>query len=243
MNIPHPLQILLLEDHGQLRAGFKSTLTGTMPTARIHEAADYRRAVDILSDVKIDFAFLDIDLSGSKNSQSPHHIQQKEVQKNGLDVLQYIHANKLNTRAIMLSGYDNEELVLQCLRAGASGYIPKAIDGNDILCEALGSVLRGRIFLPESVMGRKEGGALLTKTLEEFGVKGKVSDVLYYLCQGDVDKRIATKTGLAGSTVREYVSGLLQKFEVKNRTQLTIRIDELGINIPKPKSNDCDLND
>jgi PleD family two-component response regulator len=58
-----PIKILLLENQGIVRAGFKAILRESFPAAEVHEAADYAQAIAILVDTSIDFAFLDIHLA------------------------------------------------------------------------------------------------------------------------------------------------------------------------------------
>jgi two-component system, NarL family, nitrate/nitrite response regulator NarL len=219
---PSPIKILLLENQGMVRAGFKAILRESFPTAEVHEAADYAQAIAILVDTTIDFAFLDIHLADG-------HVQ------TGLDVLHYIHAQALATRAVMLSVYDDEATVMNCLQAGAFGYISKAMNGDSLLQDALETVLRGQVFLPPSVVGASGVTRLPSKTPESLGIKGRAVDVLYYLCQGYSNQEIANKLCLAENTVRkDYVSSLLKLFEVKSRTQLLVEIARQGIVIPKP---------
>ncbi len=216
------MKILLLENQGIVRAGFKALLKETVPSAEVHEAADYAQAIAILLDTPIDFAFLDI------------HLADEDV-NTGLDVLHYIHAQALATRAVMLSIYDDEVTVMNCLQAGAFGYISKAMNGDSLLQEALETVLQGQVFLPPSVIGASGVTRGLAKTPEALGIKGRAVDVLFYLCQGYSNQQIANKLSLAENTVRkDYVSNLLKRFNVKSRTQLLVEIARQGIVIPKP---------
>jgi two-component system nitrate/nitrite response regulator NarL len=221
-----PLHILLLENQGVVRAGFKALLKETVPTAEIYEAAEYAQAIAILSCATIDFAFLDFNLAG-------------DDAETGLDVLHYIRAQALITRAVMLSIYDDEATVMQCLQAGAFGYISKAMDGDNLLGEALATVLENRVFLPASVIGASGETMVASKTPESVGIRGRAVDVLYYLCQGYSNQEIADRLCLAENTVRkDYVSSLLKSFKVKSRTQLLIEIARQGIIIPKPGQGD-----
>ncbi len=151
MTVSDQLNILLLEDHGMVRAGFKALLKEFSPEAQVHEAANYQQAIAVLDGEAIDFAFLDFKLEG-------------DLDKSGLDVLLYIRENALPIRAIMLSGGDSgsgylaKASVMQCLAAGACGYIPKAMEGDGVLREALETVLQGRVFLPAFVYDRQAEG-------------------------------------------------------------------------------------
>ncbi|MCX7087127.1 MAG: response regulator transcription factor [Methylococcales bacterium] len=227
MDLNNPLKILLLDDHGLVRAGFKALLKESVPYAKVYEAASYVQALAVLDREDIDFAFLDFKLASATN-------------KSGLDVLHYIRQQALATRAIMLSGGESasghlaKELVVQCITAGAFGYIPKAMEGDSVLREAFEAVLQGRVFLPLMVFEQRVETAVLPRHLEVLALRGKALDVLYYLCQGDVNKTIAMRMQLAEGTIRDYVSLLLKQFKVKNRTQLLIEIAHLGLVVPKP---------
>ncbi|NOT85917.1 MAG: response regulator transcription factor [Methylococcaceae bacterium] len=150
MALSDHLKILLLEDHGVVRAGFKALLREFVPDAQVYEAASYDQAIAILASDAIDFAFLDFKLA-------------EAADKSGLDVLHYIREQELATRAVMLSGgefasgYLAKELVLQCINAGAFGYIPKAMEGDGVLREAFETVLQGRVFLPTFVFDYHAG--------------------------------------------------------------------------------------
>ncbi|MEO8630163.1 MAG: response regulator transcription factor [Betaproteobacteria bacterium] len=223
-----PTKILLLEDHGMVRSGMKALIQIAEPAARIYEASSFEEAVATLLETEVDIAFLDFDL---------------KAQKTGLDVLRYIREAELDTRAIMLSAHKNKELVIECIDAGACGYIPKAIDDDGVFRRALDTVFHGGVFLPASVLGR--GGQSPEPPIssprvpaESLGITGRLLEVLYYLCQGLQNKTIADRMGISEGTVRkDYVSKLLRIFKVARRTQLVIEVSRRDITIPKPNPN------
>jgi two-component system nitrate/nitrite response regulator NarL len=223
-----PLAILILEDQGLVRAGMRELVQICEPLSQIHEAKTYDEAVSRLTSRLYDVAFLDIDLKSGKS---------------GIDVLRHIRAIDLDTRAIMLSGRSERELVMECIDAGASGYILKDLESGSVFRRALDSVFQGSIFLPTSVLGR--GGFTPTSraapapiSVESLGVKGRAMEVLYYLCQGMPNKTIANKMGIEEATVRkDYVSKLLERFGVARRTELIVEISRRGVVVPKPDIN------
>ncbi|MCX7092803.1 MAG: response regulator transcription factor [Methylobacter sp.] len=243
MNDTQNIEVLLLEDVELIRAGFRAILEKSMPTVNIHEAASYEQAVNILSSVNIDFAFLDIELKHPTNGLLRTDLlsdKKNDSDKTGLDVLNYIRSNELNVRSIMLSFHEDKELIMKCLDEGASGYIVKTINDKNVLQEALETVLqKNRVFLPLSIVA-KENKPLLTNKLEDFHITPKEKEILYYICIGDLYKVIAGKMNPAISegTARDYGASLYKKFKVKNKGQLIVRIAQLGIDIPKPKSDD-----
>lgn len=224
MNTTHPMRILLVEDWGQIRRSFNALLKELVPNSQIYEAANFDQAVDILASANIDFAFVDIELS-----KDPH-------EKSGLDLLNYKRQISPDTRVIMLSGYTDSNLVNRCLEAGAMGYIPKAMEGDAVILQALQMVLQGMIYLPAQLMTNTLAGRSLEKTPQELGVKGRLLETLYYICQGNDNKTIAKHMGVEADTVRkDYVSKLLKLFKVKDRKQLMYEVSRLGIVVPKPQ--------
>jgi two-component system nitrate/nitrite response regulator NarL len=223
------LEILLVEDEGIVRSGMKALVLIAEPTARVHEAASYDQAVAVLqSQPSIEIAFVDANLKGDKS---------------GLDVVKYIRANGLNARALMLSSEDRKEFVTECLEAGASGYVPKGIEDNNIFPRALDTVLQGGTFLPFSVVGRggdspppgSLGSALIPA--QSLGLTPRELEVLYYLAQGDLYKTIADRMQIKEATVRkDYVTKLLKFFKVARRTHLMVELARRKISIPRPLS-------
>jgi DNA-binding NarL/FixJ family response regulator len=120
-----PLTILILEDPGLVRAGMRELIQISEPHARIVEAAGFDEAVARAEAGPIDIAFLDVDLKGEKS---------------GLDFLRWLRSREIDTRAIMLSGRAEKELVLTCLNEGASGYILKDMESDGLFRRALDTV-------------------------------------------------------------------------------------------------------
>lgn len=225
MNPSRRLRILLLEDQALVRAGMKALIQISEPLASIREVASYEEAVKAVGNANFDIAFLDVDL---------------KEQRSGLDFLRYIRSLDVDTRAIMLSGRVEKDLVMTCIEAGASGYILKDMDSEGLFRRALDTVFQGNIFLPASVIGR--GGfspapsiAPSSRSAESIGVTGRALEVLYYICQGLPNKGIASRMGIEEATVRkDYVPKLFKLFRVTRRTELLVEISRRGLSIPMP---------
>ena len=225
MDASRRLRILLLEDQALVRAGMKALIQISEPLATIREASSYEEAVETIRNANFDIAFLDIDL---------------KEQQTGLHFLRYIRSLDLDTRAIMLSGRVEKDLVMSCIEAGASGYILKDMDSEGLFRRALDTVFQGNIFLPASVIGRggfspAPAGTPSNVSAESVGVTGRAMEVLYYLCQGLPNKAIANRMGIEETTVRkDYVPRLFRLFRVTRRTELLVEISRRGLSIPKP---------
>lgn len=196
------------------------------PTATIYDVARYDEAVALCDSKPLDLAFLDFDL---KSDQT------------GLDVLRYLREKNQATKVIMLSAHGRRDLVVECIEAGASGFIPKQLDDNEsVFRRALDTVFDGGIFLPSSVLGRGSDSTVQPAdppkvTAESLGIRGRALEVLYYLCQGLPNKTIATRMGISENTVRkDYATQLFRIFNVARRTQLIIEVARRGITVPTP---------
>lgn len=216
--------VLLVEDQGLVRAGMKSLLQRVEPAALISEAGSYEEALAQLGRVAFDLVFLDLDL---------------REEKNGLDLLRYIRELDLPLKVIMLSAHDDRETVLDCIAAGASGYIAKSSDDEGVFEEALTTVFQDGVYLPASIVRCDDHPRQRWNTPLGGGVELKLAprltEVLYYLCQGLSNKGIANRMGISEGTVRKsYVSELLRHFNVTRRTELIIEISRLGIRLKSP---------
>lgn len=220
-----PLQLLIVDDDSFGRTSFKCLLGSIKPTAVIHEAACYDGAVLKLKNNKIDLAFIDYELSSAG--------------KNGLDVIYYINQNELKTRAAILSGYDDRILVEKSRALNAWGYILKASFNGINISDAMDCILtkgltyyRAELYYP--AQGKKLSNGDMD--LASYGITDIIDqEVLYYLCQGFSNSKIAEKVCRSEPTIRNnYVSRLLRIFDVINRAELIHKVHMLGIVIPKP---------
>ena len=160
--------------------------------------------------------------------------------RSGLDFLRWLRGRELDTRAIILSGRADKEMVMACLNEGASGYILKDMESDGLFRRALDTVFEGGIFLPANVIGRGGYSPALPAppariAPESLGITGRTLEVLYYVCQGLPNKSIARNMGIEEGTVRkDYLPKLFRIFHVVRRTELLVEVSRRGIAIPNP---------
>ncbi|MUI14509.1 response regulator [Massilia dura] len=222
METPHFRKTLLVEDQGLTRQAMKTLLIQCDPLLEVDEAGDFAGCTAALAARQYDLLFLDYQL-GTGGC--------------GLDVLHWIAERDMPIHVVMLSGQDDRETVMECIKAGASGFISKRSDeGDAVFRSALDTILRGQIYLPHTAMGK--GGfspqaRLPMATLEGLALSPRLAEALGYLCQGLSNKGIARKMGLTENTVKEYSGDLLEKFGVRRRTELIVEMARRGIVIPR----------
>jgi two-component system, NarL family, nitrate/nitrite response regulator NarL len=138
---------------------------------------------------------------------------------------------------VMLSGKDDRDTVMECIRAGASGFISKnSNEGDGVFRTAFETILRGQIYLPNTAMGK--GGfsphaPRAPSSVAGLALSPRLAEALGYICQGLPNKAIARKMGLTENTVKEYSGDLLEKFGVARRTELIVEMARRGIVIPR----------
>jgi CheY-like chemotaxis protein len=137
MNGPAPFLILILEDQSLVRAGMRQLVQICEPRSQIHEASNHDEATAKLTSHTYDIAFLDIDLKSEKSD---------------IDGLKYIRTMDVETRAIMLSARSEREVILECVDAGASGYILKDIESDGVFRHALDTVFLDHVTRTDAIL-------------------------------------------------------------------------------------------
>ncbi len=139
------------------------------------------------------------------------------------------------TRVIVVTTFDDDELVFDGLRAGAVGYLLKDVS-SDKLVEAIRAAARGESFLQPSIaakvlaeFNRLEHSAApppppLAEPLSE-----RELEILRLLAAGDSNKEIAAALFIAEGTVKNHVTNILGKLDARDRTQAALRARELGL--------------
>ena len=138
-------------------------------------------------------------------------------------------------RVIILTTFDDDEYVFEGLRAGALGYLLKDVSGQE-LAEAIRTVAAGGALIEPSVARKvvAEFARLApparspeTGLLEPLSARER--EVLRLLAKGLSNREIAARLSLAEGTVKNYVTNVLQKLDVRDRTQAAVRAHELGV--------------
>ncbi len=210
------LRILLVDDHEVVRLGLKALLSRHPRFTVVGEAAsaDEARAKALVH--KPDVVVMDIRLPG----------------KSGIDATREITAALPDTRVIVLTSYADEDLLLDAVAAGASGYVLKQI-GSDDLVRALEAVARGEALLDPAMMQpafarlreaarRARGEAFQALTDQEVKILARVA-------RGQTNREIAAALFLSEKTVRNYVSSILGKLGLTHRSQAAAYAVEHGL--------------
>lgn len=200
------IRIMIVDDHEVVRVGLRALLERRPDFRVVAEAGSAGEAVQKALDHRPDVVVMDIRLPGG----------------NGIEATRRIVEALPETRVIMLTSYAEDELLLEAIEAGASGYVLKQI-GSDELVTAIERVARGEALIDPSMTptllrhlraARRSAMASAFKDLTEQELR-----VLALIAEGKTNREIAQTLFLSEGTVRNYVSSILSKLGLSNRAE------------------------
>lgn len=211
------ISVLLVDDQTLVRQGIRSLLELSEDIRVIAEAIDGAQAVEMIPQKKPDVVLLDLRMPGMS----------------GIDVLNSLsQANQLPA-TIILTTFDDDQLVLAGLKAGARGYLLKDVS-LDQLVDAVKTVAAGGSLVAPVVTQRLLSG--LERMHNEFvsldrpdPLTERETEILRLMAGGYSNKEIANSLGVAEGTVKNHVSNILSKLGVRDRTRAVLKAFELGI--------------
>lgn len=151
-------------------------------------------------------------------------------EKDGLQAIQEIEKLGLGTKVLVLSGYDDPDLIFRAMKLGARGYVLKTMSSAQLVY-AIDEILAGKFYLPSALSSRffdyfqQSFKAESTASNEEnllMYLTSREEEVLELLTQGNNYKGIAGKLFISETTVKTHVNNIFQKLQVNDRTQAVL---------------------
>ncbi|WP_089771427.1 response regulator [Ruania alba] len=205
------LRVVLVDDHRMIRAGVRSELAADLQV--VGEAADVPTAIAAVHELRPDVVLLDVHLPGGQGGGGA------EVLRDCADLLG-------DVRFLALSVSDASEDVVSVIRAGARGYVTKAIAGND-LSDAIRRVAGGdAVFSPRLagfVLDAFGTGATdVAVTDDELDrLSAREQEVMRLIARGYTYREVAGELFISIKTVETHVSAVLRKLQLSSRHELT----------------------
>ena len=210
------IRLVLADDHPVFAAGLRTVLDAEEDMEVTAVAATGRQALQAVIDDSPDIAILDLSMPDG----------------DGLWVAAQVRKAGLRTRIMILTMSDEDENVLAALRAGAHGYAVKGA-GPDEIVAAVRAVAHGEAIF---------GAGIAAKMLQHFSrvasaapfpqLTEREHEVLRLIAAGADNATVSRRLGVSGKTVRNYVSNIITKLQVSDRTAAVMRARDAGLGAP-----------
>jgi DNA-binding NarL/FixJ family response regulator len=218
------LRFLIVDDHPLLRGAVRNYLETVGDTVRCEQAGSLHEALLVLAaGPRFDLVLLDLALPDTASVS-------------GLDTLRTRHPE---LPVLVLSGVQDPVTVDRCLRAGASGFLPKTAR-IERLASAVRVVTDGGVYVPpelEPTIERSGWSRPVPRPgpvtdLRQLGLTDRQRDVLRLILRGLPNKLICRQLQLAEGTVKVHVSAVLRALGARNRTQAVLAANRMGLRLP-----------
>jgi DNA-binding NarL/FixJ family response regulator len=211
------ISVLLVDDQTLVRQGVRSLLDLSDEIRVVAEASDGAQALTMIPEVKPDVVLLDMRMPNMS----------------GLDVLNALKDRGDAPPVIILTTFDDDQLVLAGMKSGAKGYLLKDVSLEQLV-EAVKTVAAGGSLVAPVVTQRLLSG--LKNMQNDFAsldrpdpLTDRETEILRLMASGYSNKEIANSLGVAEGTVKNHVSNILSKLGVRDRTRAVLKAFELGI--------------
>lgn len=214
------IRILLVDDQTLVRQGIQTLLDLEADLTVVGTAVNGQQAIELVERLQPDVVLMDI----------------RMPVMDGVAATREICRRWPHIGVIILTTFDDDEYVIEGLKAGARGYMLKDADSSEIVA-AIRIVARGEALIQPSItrkvlaeFSRLAASAPATRPspLAE-PLTEREMDVLHGIAAGHSNREIADQLCISEGTVKNYVSSLLAKLAVRDRTQAIIRARELGL--------------
>ena len=215
-----PIKVLIADDHVFYREGVRALLSSVSEIEVVGEANDGEEAIGQASDLKPNVILMDL----------------KMPDMNGIDATRRIHETHPNIGVLVITMFDDDDSVFAAMRAGARGYLLKDADKDEVV-RAIVAVERGEAIFSPAIAKRmmqyfsSSPSAQSKKNQpDEFAeLTERELGILDLIARGHNNLTISNKLSLSIKTVQNYVSSILTKLQVSDRSQAIVRAREAGL--------------
>jgi DNA-binding NarL/FixJ family response regulator len=209
--------IIVVDDHPLFRQGVINLLSLESGFKIVGQAENGTNALALIRNLHPCIAVVDIGLPGMNGQQVTRRVVQE----------------KLPTRVVLLTAYDDQEQIIHAAWAGAAAYCAKDIEPNQLI-QAIKEVVEGKFVIQGRVFSQKEFEYWLEEEMEKarhlysepgspfHPLSDREMEVLTCVVKGLSNKEIASSLGISHQTVKNHVTSILRKFGVEDRTQAVV---------------------
>ena len=218
--MPEKIRVVIADDHPVVRTGLRMMLEMEEGIELVGEAVDGVAAVHLVSELVPDVVVMDVRMPAM----------------DGLEAIKQIRAQFPHIAIIVLTTYDEDEVMLRSLQAGARGYLLKESD-VEVVLQAIERAARGELLVQPELMQRVLGYAA-RRTASAFLPAGSIhkvqltereQEVLSALAAGERNKEIGARLGITRRTVESYLNSIYTKLNVDSRAAAVAVAIERGL--------------
>ncbi|MDU2240575.1 MAG: response regulator transcription factor [Paenibacillus sp.] len=212
----NPYKIMIVDDHFVVREGLKLILETSDKFQVVGEAKNGQEALDLLAFIKPDVILMDLNMPVM----------------GGLEAIQALKDNNDPTPVIILTTYNEDELMIGGLALGAKGYLLKDTNRENLF-RNIESAVRGETLLSadilERVMAAKMQKPPASSKTEATLLSARETYILQSVARGFKSKEIAFELGIAERTVKAHLTSIYNKLGVDSRSQAVATALERGL--------------
>ncbi|HFE66312.1 MAG TPA: response regulator transcription factor [Chloroflexi bacterium] len=210
----NPIRILLADDHAVLRQGMAQALNMQPDMNVVAQAGNGVEAVQLVQAHQPDVALLDINMP----------------EMDGVEATRQITAVAPQTGVIILTMYRRDDYVVEAIKAGASGYLLKEVELDELLA-AIRAVARGDAVMDPAIAGRVLAALRQpqAKPKDDPDLAERDVEILRLLAEGLTNQEIADRLYIAEKTVRNRLTHIFRKLGVENRSQAIVYAHRKGL--------------
>jgi len=211
------ITVVVVDDHPIFRQGVIDSLSLETDISVIGDAEDGIDGLELIRELQPQIAIVDVNLPGMNGQQVTHQVV----------------SEKIPTRIIMLTAYDDTEQQIHAMRVGAHAYCVKDVDPQTLV-QIVHTVANGKYYIGDEILNEASIEQWLSmiseSALRSYSDPGdpfqplssREMEVLSYITQGKSNKEIAALLGISHQTVKNHVTSILRKLGVEDRTQAAI---------------------
>lgn len=207
MTLKKDIEVMIVDDHALMREGLKKLIELEDDIKVISQAENGEEALKLLMSVEPDIVLMDINMP----------------KLNGIETLRKMRDSGIRAKVMMLTIHDDREYIYETMKMGANGYLLKDSD-SDTLVEGIRKVNAGEKFIQSSLLKTMEYRAEEDTRAEDMinSLTKREYEVLILIAEGLNNRTIAERLFISEKTVKNHISNIFKKLEVKDRVQATI---------------------
>ncbi|MFQ3245457.1 MAG: DNA-binding NarL/FixJ family response regulator [Arenicella sp.] len=211
------IKVAIIDDQNLVRSGIESLLSLSDKVTVVAQGDDGERAVGLAQQYQPDVFLMDI----------------RMPRMNGIEAIKSLRKAEFEIPVIILTTFDDHELVLQGLQAGAQGYLLKDVSLESLI-DAIEAVHNGETIVQPAITdtllrGLKTQKGNFDSLPEPQSLSPKETEVLRLVASGYSNREISDALCKSEGTIKNHVSSVLSKLGVRDRTRAVLRALEIGI--------------